>query len=468
MSPDFQAAHRRGQAGGVGTMTRGGRTRAWRVIHACEYARDVLPVVEGQVAAGMRPYIVTPHGAGAAELYLSGGNQDQPRTLSLLRSWQDVRNWRKSLLDCAPETTSDIVHAHCFAAGMAAVRNCGCVVYDLAACIEELAISAGLCEPGSWMARSFRVAEQFVLTRAAAVIVHSHGLKEAALERGAPAENIFLVPEPIDAEETPSLFINSDSGMDFLPRRFGLSPDAVSFFVPQFVPDGFASDGFASGSLASRRFGPDGFTSGRLASGGLDGAQQLSAGAVSVLEGFALASNELPQFNLLLEAPETARRAINEHASRLGISPHVALVHQLDVPATLESAHVIVAMGEPPADPVAARRTNEICLKSLWRGKTLLAADVPRNRDASPEGRGCLWFEAGNPRDLGYRMAFLGRKPEFRAALGVAGRMYIFETRNITAVGRKYDEAYRYAASRRKSSGLGSTMVHLEPAENWG
>ena len=59
-------------------------------------------------------------------------------------------------------------------------------------------------------------------------------------------------------------------------------------------------------------------------------------------------------------------------------------------------------------------------------------------------------------------MAYLGRKPEFRAALGAAGRMYVFETRNTAAVGRKYDEAYRYAASRRKSSSVGPTMVHME------
>jgi glycosyltransferase involved in cell wall biosynthesis len=435
MTSSFHVAHQRGLSGGTGTVSRSGRTRPWRVIHACEYARDVLPVVEGQVAAGMRPYIVTPQGAGSAELYLSGGNHDQPRTLSLLRSWQDVRNWRKSLLDCAPEATSDLVHAHCFAAGMAAVRSCSCVVYDLGACIEDLAISAALCERGSWMARSFRVAEQFVLSRASAVVVHSQGLKEAALERGAPAENIFMVPQPIDAEDPPPLFVHRDSDTDFLSHRFGLSPGTVSFFVPQFAPEG---------------------------------AEQLSPAAISLLEGFALASSELPQFNLLLEAPETARRAVNEHAARLGISPHVARVHQLDVPATMESAHVIVALGELPADPVAARQPDEICLKSLWQGKTLLAADLPRNRDASPEGRGCLWFEAGNPRDLGYRMAFLGRNPEFRAALGAAGRMYIFETRNTTAVGRKYDDAYRYAASRRKSGGVGPAMVRLEPAENWG
>lgn len=430
MSSSSSLAQQQGQSDSTGTLPRFTKAKVWRVIHACEYARDVLPVVEGQVAVGMRPFIVTPQGAGTAELYLSGGNQEQPRSLSLLRSWQDVRSWRKSLLDCAPETTSDIVHAHSFAAGMAAVRNCSCVVYDLGACIEEMAISAGLCESGSWMGRSFRVAEQFVLSRAAAVIVHSRGLKEAALERGAPPDAVFLVPEPISEDNEPPAL---SQDIDFLTRRFGFAPDSVSFFVPQFALQ-----------------------------------EQLSPAAVSVLEGFALASNELPQFNLLLEAPETARRAINEHASRLGISQHVALVHQFDVPATMESAHVVVAMGELPADPVAARQPNEICLKSLWQGKTLLAADVPRNRDASPEGRGCLWFEADNPRDLGYRMAFVGRKPEFRAALGAAGRMFIYETRNTVAIGQQYDEAYRFAATRKKSSGVGPNMIRLETAENWG
>ena len=253
MSSSFSTAQQRGQSDGTGTLPRVGRTKVWRVIHACEYARDVLPVVEGQVAVGMRPFIVTPQGAGTAELYLSGGNQDQPRSLSLLRSWQDVRNWRKSLLDCAPETTSDLVHAHCFAAGMAAVRSCSCVVYDLGACIEEMAISAGLCESGSWMGRSFRVAEQFILSRAAAVIVHSLGLKEAALERGAPPDAVFLVPEPISEDNEPPAL---SQDIDFLTRRFGFAPDSVSFFVPQFARD-------AQEQLSPRRC----FRAGRFCSG---------------------------------------------------------------------------------------------------------------------------------------------------------------------------------------------------------
>ena len=83
MSSSFSTAQRREQSDGA--LPRFTKAKVWRVIHACEYARDVLPVVEGQVAVGMRPFIVTPQGAGSAELYLSGGNQEQPRALSLLR-----------------------------------------------------------------------------------------------------------------------------------------------------------------------------------------------------------------------------------------------------------------------------------------------------------------------------------------------------------------------------------------------
>ena len=65
-------------------------------------------------------------------------------------------------------------------------------------------------------------------------------------------------------------------------------------------------------------------------------------------------------------------------------------------------------------------------------------------------------------------MAFIGRKPEFRAALGAAGRMYIYETRNAGTIGQQYDEAYRFAACRKRSNSLGPTPIRMETAENWG
>jgi hypothetical protein len=172
------------------------RATSWRVIHACEYARDVLLVAESQVAAGMQPYIVTPQGSGKAELFLSAENPEPRRRLSLLRSWQEVRQWRKSILDCDPENSADVVHAHSFAAGMAAVRNCSCVVYDFLACIEELAASARQCERDSWLARSFRAAEQFVLFRAAAGHRAFHGDEAGRPGAGRVPGKHFPHPQP--------------------------------------------------------------------------------------------------------------------------------------------------------------------------------------------------------------------------------------------------------------------------------
>ena len=407
------------------------RLRNWRVIHACEYARDVLPVVEGQVSSGMRPYIVTPQGAGTAELYLAKKELEQPAALSLLRAWQDVRNWRKSLLECDPENTADVVHTHSFAAGMAAVRGFSCVVYDLCACIEELAFAAGQCVPGSWMSRSFRVAEQFVLSRAEAVIVHSLSMKAAVEERGAPSEGVFLIPEPLDFDEDFPRLASS-----FLCDCLGTPAGAITYFVPEFLNN---TD------------------------------EDLSPSALGVLEAFALVVAELPDSSLLLQAPKSRASLFAPHLDRLGIGDRVFLVEEEWGPDTMRNADVLIAIEQLPADVTVARQPNKICLDSLRQGKPLLAADVPRNRDASPDGRGCLWFKSGDVCDLSHRMAFLGGNPDFRSALGTSGRACIFETRNVSAIGRKYDEAYRYALNRKKARGIGPNMSSLQPAisTNW-
>ncbi len=409
----------------------GVKPRNWRVIHACEYARDVLPVVEGQVTAGMRPYIVTPQGAGTAELYLAKKDLEQPTGLSLLRAWQDVRNWRKSLLECDPENTADVVHAHSFAAGMAAVRGFSCVVYDLGMCIEDWAIASGQCDHGSWMGRSFRVAEQFVLSRAEAVIVHSLGMKSAVEERGAPNEGVFLIPEPLDFETAIPQTQNS-----FLHDCLGAPAATTTYFVPQF--------------LSSEN-------------------QGLPASALMVFEAFALVVAELPESRLLIETTKSREGRFASHLERLGIRDRVVLVDHDRAFDTLCHADVLIATEPIPDDLTAARQPNKICLEALRQGKPLLAADVPRNRDASPDGRGCLWFRPDDVRDLSHRMAFLGSNPDFRSALASSGRACIVETRNSAAVGRKYDEAYRYALNRKKAGGGGPNVTTLRPAisTNW-
>lgn len=403
------------------------RRRSWRVIHACEYARDVLPVIEGQVAAGMRPYIVTPVGAGTAEVWLSGCQQEPQRNLSLMRAWQDVRTWRRSLLDCDPEIAADLIHTHSFSAGMAAVRNCSCVVHDLQACIEDLAVASGQCESGSWIGRSFRVAEQFILSRASAIVVHSEGMKAAVEERGAPPANVFVIPEPLEAG---LMEASATGGADVFPKLKTVAPDTVTFFAHQ------------------------------------TGAEAPEESSLLLLKAFTLALGELPKTKtkLLLAAPEPARAALKEHISFLGITNHVLVLEEATANAAAAMASVVIAGNEAPANPISARCANPLCLASLAQGRALLAADVPRNREVSPDGQGCLWFNPGDVRDLSQRIVFLAQNMGFRKALGAAGRSYILETRRSEVIGKRYEAVYRYAASQRRSRGAGPNAVKLLPA----
>ena len=114
---------------------------------------------------------------------------------SLLRSWRQVRVWKRQL-DSYSFGGLEIVHAHCFSAAMAAVRRPGAVVYDLRVCIEDLVRD----EPQkagerTWLARSLKAAEQFVLFRAGAVVVHSREMLERCRQRGVAEDILFLIPD---------------------------------------------------------------------------------------------------------------------------------------------------------------------------------------------------------------------------------------------------------------------------------
>src|ERR671937_898181 len=59
---------------------------AWKVVHACEIAREVLPLVEGQIVSGMRPFLLTPGGSGFASTF----RENQTETAApvpLLQTW---------------------------------------------------------------------------------------------------------------------------------------------------------------------------------------------------------------------------------------------------------------------------------------------------------------------------------------------------------------------------------------------
>ena len=282
------------------------------------------------------------------------------------------------------------------------------------------------------MGRSFRVAEQFVLSRASAVVVHSNLMKHAAIERSAPADDVFVIPDPLPEIEDPGIGLRPTN---FLLQRFGFALDIIAVYLPELVANG---------------------------------AKEIPADAMAVLRSFSVAVAELPELRLVTIAPAESRPKLRALANSLGINEKICLAEAPEHAALMQSAHVVIASGDVPKDPVLARQPNQLALEALQNGAALLAADVPRNREASPHGQGCLWFDPVNVPDLSARIAFLGYHADFRHELGASGRRFILETRSSTAVGKKHAEVYRHAAARRRSTGIGPGMASLQPAANWG
>jgi glycosyltransferase involved in cell wall biosynthesis len=161
------------------------RMRAWKVVHAAEDPGHALSLAEAQAESGMIPSILTSRGR------LRPGTPivPPPPPVSLLRQWRAVRRWRALLQAENSACGADLLHAHCFTAAVAGLSANITTVYDFAA---ECGAAAG-----PWLLRSLRAAENFALARAAAVVVHSHGMWDRALRRGVAPDDLFLVPDPL-------------------------------------------------------------------------------------------------------------------------------------------------------------------------------------------------------------------------------------------------------------------------------
>lgn len=396
--------------------------RAWRVLHAAPEVRPLMAVVESQLSAGMKPSVVTPAGLASAADFLQ---PSRSRPVSLLFAWNDVRQWRRCLLDAessAQPRGFELIHAHCFSAGMAAVRNYPAVVYDVVNFVEQHP-SAQPTGEHSWLGRSFRVAEQFVLARAGAVVVHSSAVKQGVLERGAPEDNIFQIPVPL----SPALLEELERPR--LPRATA-NPE-VSFFAPDHRLAGNAS-----------------------AEGGVE----------TLLEAFARVLAEGVKANLFLPASAQDAAALFERASALSIAGCLHALPAGDCARAFEFADVIISQAPSSTDPEADE--NSSAVQALASGCALLAADCPGNRDSLDAGRGLVWYTPGDVRDLARRIALLTANPELRHSLAQTARRDLAATRSPEAIGRMYQRAYHHTWLRRRIGGPG-TMPNgsLEPLQ---
>ena len=389
----------------------------WNVIHACELARDVLPLVEGQLAVGMRPSLLTPNTAGAARLFKTG-RQEEARSISLLQTWGHVREWKNLMHESAAETSSELLHAHSFSAGMAAVRVSSSVVYQFKQSIETMAAAAGNCDENSWLGRSFRVAEQFVLSRAAAVVVNNHTQRLTCLDRGLNAGNLFLIPEPVEQSS-----VESFSDRKWLIETTDAGPDTVFLLAPVI-------EGTESGNRAA---------------------------FLRWIRVLCTVRGENPDVRLVLLADGADEDSICEIASSCNLMPWICVLPSCMQERALAAADVVICDREHVSSGIA--------VQVLAHGRALLACDAEPHRDITPDGRGCLWFRAGEVSDIAKRAGFLVSNPQFRRALASAGRDHCRATRSPEAVGAQYDAVYRSAFNKRKGRDANTPRPQFIPLQ---
>jgi glycosyltransferase involved in cell wall biosynthesis len=316
--------------------------------------------------------------------------------MSLIHEWQQVRLWKNRLVTESVDHWAEIVHAHCFAAAMAGLRGHSPVVYDLVS-----AIGAGIApKPGAWLLRSLRVAEQFVLSRAAAVVVHSQAMWAEALQRGVSEQDLFLVPDPVEVDSFDALL--------------GESRQQVTLFAPDICNNDDGCD------------------------------------LHCLLQAFAALLSEIETARLLVEVPAGGAATLMSEAVQAGVAHAVETIGPAQRGRAVAEVEIILAAAPANDGP------SQIIIEALAHGRAVLAADVPQNREVTPQGRGCLWYRRGDARDLAGRAAFLVRNPDFRTALAVSGRTHLQATRSARIVARKYDEVYRHAFQRRHRGNLGA------------
>jgi glycosyltransferase involved in cell wall biosynthesis len=407
-----------------GDSTAARSVRPWSVAHACNLAREVTDVVDAQLHVGMRPYLLT----------LDGQRDTKGNPVSLLQRWQDVRRWRKQFDENVTYFHLQLIHAHSFAAGMAAVRGSEAVVYDARQWIEDRSPGAS-----SWLARSFRTAEQFALARSSAVVVHSQAMRSECLSRGVSPDDVFVVPDPVSKIERECASGTGTFGVDVGGARYG----TVSVVA--------RVDSEKEGMGASKQDD-----------------QKSGLSLESVLLAFAQALRENDAIKLVLIAPNDLLLSISQKARELEIRERVILTSEEDKDAAMASADVVI--GDPVCiGGVGSLTGASMALAGLTRGKAVLAADNLLNRELSPNGRGLLWFSAEQKsvvRDLGHRLAYLARNADFRRALGEGGQRYILQERSPERIGILYDDVYRHAYARRhkgdSSQNLSAALIPMQ------
>ncbi len=364
--------------------------RPWRVLHAGVFPAAIF---NAQQLVGMRPRVM--------ELERSGGERADA---GVLGCWRDFRRWLHVLRSFPPQD-ADIFHVHELSVALAALRGAIPVVFQFSESVHDTASRFSASRSLSW-------AERFVLSRAAAVVVDCTYMKELSVSWGAPEQNVFLVPEPVEPRA-------ADIGAaDTRPIIHARSHCSVFSAVSDLH----------------------------------DFAELLAA--------MALIAGEIPGLQLVVEATSEIHASLSQYGRARRVGDYVRLVSRDERSPQLGQADLVIAL--PPRKATSRNRANLFAAVALAHGCALLAADCVANREVSPSGAGCFWYKPGDGLDLARRCSMLAATPGLRRNLGAAGRQLIHDTRGVRVVGERFDHVYRHAC--RHSNTVRLAGLALMPA----
>lgn len=315
-----------------------------------------------------------------------------------------MRRVARRLRDVQRRCASQVLHAHSpVLNGIPALwvgRSLGLpVVYEIRAFWEDAAVDHGTHREGSPRYRAVRALETWVMRRADAVGVISHGLGDEVRRRGISQEKLYYIPNGVDTERFHPLPRDPE-----LTRRWNLEGRVVIAFIGSFYHYE-----------------------------GLD----------VLVDAWAQAAPQVPNATLLLIGSGEVAANVAAQVERLGVTGQTVLTGALphaEIGAAYSVCDLLVY-------PRKSMRLTELVtplkpLEAMAAGRAVLASDVGGLRELIRHGETGMLFPADDVGALARTLVELVHDSALRERLAAAGREDVIRTRNWNHLVQVHADTY--------------------------
>lgn len=389
------------------------------------YSMRTMYTLTGQVRAGLDPVGVTALDFPATVGIQDAAPMDEVGTvphLRLLREtipvkqpWADyLDDWATALAPVVAEQCPEVIHVHSGHRGyesalvaLAVGEMFGIpVVYEVRGFFESLWTSDIAWSEQSEVYRLRRETETRCMLRAAAVVTLSESMRQDIVERGVPAEKVFVVPNGVDVDA-------------FTPRERSAALRADLGLADRFV-FGYVSN------LDHYREG-----------------QELLIDAAVELRGRGVPATAL------IVGDGTRRTFLESRAQEVGAGDAVVFTGRVPHDTVLDYYAQYDVFVIPRVDERAARLVTPLKpFEAMATGIPLLVSDLPALREITGNGVRGLTFRTGEASSLADQLQELYADPARRELLARAGRDWVVAERQWAANGERYRTIYAGITSR--------------------